>query len=108
MRRILSLLGVAAVVSTTMVLALDVSPAGAQCPPDSVESGTVCMDKYEASVWYVPPTLVLVGKGGGDKWTITHVIISCSTPHGLYGHFPRMTPPECHMRLFQELAHKRK
>jgi len=28
----------------------------AACAPDSVQSGTVCMDKYEASVWYVPPS----------------------------------------------------
>lgn len=25
-----------------------------KCPADSVVSGTVCMDKYEASVWRVP------------------------------------------------------
>jgi len=25
-----------------------------KCPPDSVVSGTVCMDKYEASVWRIP------------------------------------------------------
>jgi hypothetical protein len=25
------------------------------CPPDSVRSGQGCMDKYEASVWEVPP-----------------------------------------------------
>jgi sulfatase-modifying factor enzyme 1 len=24
------------------------------CPPDSVKAGTVCLDKYEASVWEVP------------------------------------------------------
>jgi hypothetical protein len=41
-------------------LMLAASPANAQgaqpltkCPPDSVVSGTVCMDKYEASVWRV-------------------------------------------------------
>ena len=28
----------------------------AGCAPDSVQSGTVCMDKYESSVWYVPPS----------------------------------------------------
>ena len=33
---------------------LDRAEAG--CPVDSVQSGTTCMDKYEASVWYVPPT----------------------------------------------------
>ena len=33
-----------------------ITPAWAACPADSVQSGTVCMDKYEGSVWYVPPT----------------------------------------------------
>ena len=28
----------------------------AACASDSVQSGTVCMDKYESSVWYVPPS----------------------------------------------------
>jgi hypothetical protein len=45
-------------------VALGASAAGAQgarplkkCPPDAVVSGTVCMDKYEASVWRVPDPL---------------------------------------------------
>ena len=50
----------------TMVAALAIaaSPAGGQdgslsCPTDSVRSGTVCMDKFEASAWRVPfPTTV--------------------------------------------------
>lgn len=34
-----------------------VQPAmAAGCGSDSVQSGTVCMDKYESSVWYVPPS----------------------------------------------------
>ncbi|GIW44840.1 MAG: hypothetical protein KatS3mg077_2122 [Candidatus Binatia bacterium] len=28
-----------------------------KCPPDAVVSGTVCMDKYEASVWRIPDPL---------------------------------------------------
>lgn len=28
--------------------------SAAQCPDDSVASGPVCIDKYEASVWHVP------------------------------------------------------
>lgn len=28
----------------------------AECPNDSVQSGTVCMDRYEASVWLVAPS----------------------------------------------------
>src|SRR5262245_52072233 len=42
-------------VGVVLILGLLVEPAAA-CPLDSVQSGTVCMDKYEASVWYVPPT----------------------------------------------------
>lgn len=36
-----------------VALSLFPQPAGA-CPVDSVQSGTVCIDKYESSVWYVP------------------------------------------------------
>jgi formylglycine-generating enzyme required for sulfatase activity len=28
---------------------------GASCPPDMVQAGSVCVDKYEASVWEVDP-----------------------------------------------------
>lgn len=52
----------AAMLVVTLVLAA--SPADAQgakpltkCAPDAVVSGTVCMDKYEASVWRVPNPL---------------------------------------------------
>jgi hypothetical protein len=44
-----------AVVGVVLSLGLAESvAAAAACPSDSVQSGTVCMDKYEASVWYVP------------------------------------------------------
>lgn len=37
--------------------ALFLEPAmAAGCALDSVQSGTVCMDKYESSVWHVPPS----------------------------------------------------
>ncbi|HEX6187739.1 MAG TPA: SUMF1/EgtB/PvdO family nonheme iron enzyme [Pyrinomonadaceae bacterium] len=36
---------------TTVVTASEASA----CPDDSVASGTACIDKYEASIWYVPP-----------------------------------------------------
>jgi formylglycine-generating enzyme required for sulfatase activity len=51
-------------ITTSAALVLLVSSAGAQggkpltkCPADAVLSGTVCMDKYEASVWRVPNPL---------------------------------------------------
>ena len=54
MKRATAVLRVA-VVGVGLGLGLLVEPAAA-CPADSVQSGTVCMDKYEASVWYVPST----------------------------------------------------
>jgi len=44
-----------AAVGLVVSLGLVESAVAATCPDDSVASGTVCMDKYEASVWYVPP-----------------------------------------------------
>ena len=55
MKRATAVLRVA-MVSLVFVLGLTVEPAAAACPADSVVSGTVCLDKYEASVWYVRST----------------------------------------------------
>ena len=33
-----------------------VSPATAKCPPDAAQVGPTCVDKYEASLWRIPPT----------------------------------------------------
>jgi hypothetical protein len=51
------------------------------CPPDAVVSGTVCMDKYEASAWRVPnPTGA--GKGLVDKIRRGTVTIADLNAHG--------------------------
>jgi hypothetical protein len=34
------------------------------CPPDSVKVGTVCVDKYEASVWQIAPGNLVPGSRG--------------------------------------------
>jgi hypothetical protein len=48
---------IVAAVGVVVSLGFLVQPvAAAGCAADSVESGTVCIDKYEASVWRVPPT----------------------------------------------------
>ncbi len=48
-----------AAIAAVAALALSLGVVGpvvaAPCPGDSVASGTVCMDKYEASLWNVPP-----------------------------------------------------
>jgi hypothetical protein len=41
------------------VLGLWAIPAHAatlKCPPDSVKVGTTCVDKYEGSIWQIPPS----------------------------------------------------
>jgi formylglycine-generating enzyme required for sulfatase activity len=46
----------ASLVSSSLVLGL-VAPAalaGSACPPDSARVGTVCVDRYEASIWRIP------------------------------------------------------
>jgi hypothetical protein len=52
------------VITIVAALTLVASPTWAQggnplCPADSVAAGTVCMDKFEASVWRVPSATTL-------------------------------------------------
>jgi hypothetical protein len=58
-----------------------------KCPPDSVVSGTVCMDTYEASVWRVPgPTGVnksLVAKIQAGNATAADLAAGAATQLGL-------------------------
>ncbi len=55
MKRIIMVLVVGAAVSGSLLL-VPAEVKSATCPPDSVMSGSTCMDKYEASVWRIPPT----------------------------------------------------
>src|SRR5262249_45192408 len=58
-----------------------------KCAPDAVVAGTVCMDKYEASVWRVPnPTAAnaaLVKKIKGGKATQADLLAGGATQLGL-------------------------
>jgi len=47
-----------AAVGATLALALAPAAHAAtlKCPPDSAKVGNVCVDKYEASVWQIPPS----------------------------------------------------
>lgn len=40
--------------SVWLLVASAVEPALAACPPDSVQVGPACVDKYESSVWAIP------------------------------------------------------
>jgi len=55
MKRMITMLVVGAAVSGSLLL-VPVEAKSALCPPDSVKSGPTCMDKYEASMWRIPPT----------------------------------------------------
>jgi len=55
MRRIITILAVGAAVGGWL-LPVPAQAKSAACPPDSVKSGTTCMDKYEALVLRIPPT----------------------------------------------------
>jgi hypothetical protein len=83
-------------VTMAAALALLAGTAGAQgakplkkCPIDSVVSGTVCMDKYEASVWRVPAALTLnkslVIKIQGGKATAADLAAGGATQLGIGG-----------------------
>src|SRR5690349_8167003 len=54
MKRSAALLVTATILSSTLAHAGPSDSALRRCAADSVVSGTVCMDKYEASVWRVP------------------------------------------------------
>ena len=76
-RRILGAV-TASVLATSMTsAAADVSFA-VNCPPDAVEAGTVCLDRYEASIWRVPdPTaenadlVAKIQRGIADRGDLT-------------------------------------
>lgn len=52
MKRVIRLAAACFVLSVVLVTPV----VAADCPDDSVKSGTVCIDKYEVSMWHVPPT----------------------------------------------------
>ena len=44
-----------AVVAVALTFSLAAVTVFAKCPPDSAEVGPTCVDKYEASIWQIPP-----------------------------------------------------
>lgn len=81
----------------TLVLALGyVGSAAAKCPPDSAQVGPTCVDKYEASLWRIPPkemalvkkvqkgtaTLADLEAGGAAQVLPASLGAACDTPSG--------------------------
>jgi formylglycine-generating enzyme required for sulfatase activity len=82
-----------AVIAVAGVVALLAGPAWAgwpgdpaKCKPDAVKAGSVCMDKYEASVWEIPATnpagksnKKLIGKVQNGKATLADLTAGGAT-----------------------------
>src|SRR5215831_18141061 len=75
------------------------SSGRAPCPPDSVQVGPVCVDKYEASVWQIPPTSrsllrkVLDGRARLDDLTRgAAVLIGCALVPDAKANYPDNFP----------------
>ena len=88
---------------STLALLLTVTPVvlaggGSGCPPDSVRVGTVCVDKYEASVWQIAPTSkalvkkVLAGKVTLDDLTAGGTLIGCQLVPDAQANYPDNFP----------------
>lgn len=57
--------------------------APADCPPDSVKSGALCVDKHEASVWSIPGTNTnLVESVQQGTATLSDLTAGGATQHG--------------------------
>jgi len=70
-----------------------VSALAESCPRDSVRVGTVCVDKYEASVWSIPVTKEsLIKKVKRGKATLGDLLDGGAVQHGCgslpYNHVP--------------------
>ena len=89
MRTILRGITLSAALALLASTAMAGPPSGplTKCPADAVVSGTVCMDKYEASVWRVPfPTTTnksLVKKIQQGKATAANLAAGGATQLGI-------------------------
>jgi len=69
MRRFVLMMSMGAV--TSLCCATNAGAGTLTCPADSVKVGTACIDRYEASVWQIPPTnKALVKKVQDGKATL--------------------------------------
>ena len=70
---------------TGFLLVLAAPAAATDCPPDSVQSGNLCMDKYEASVWETTdPTVIRLIQSG--RITLAKLLAAGAVQHGVSSH----------------------
>jgi formylglycine-generating enzyme required for sulfatase activity len=86
-------------VVTLLALSGAAAAASKKCPPDAVRVGPVCIDKYEASMWRIPPTskklIAKVQKGTATAADLTGggaVQLGCGLPPFSMEDFPATFP----------------
>ena len=71
---------------TLLATALPASAKTLRCPADAVKVGTICVDKYEASVWSIPPgNTSLVKRVQAGKATLADLQTSGAVQLGCTG-----------------------
>jgi formylglycine-generating enzyme required for sulfatase activity len=87
-----------AVVFITVGLAPATRAGTLKCPADAVKVGTVCVDKYEASVWQIPLTekslikKVQQGKATAAELNAASRQLGCTSAPFLHGLYPASFP----------------
>jgi hypothetical protein len=77
---------VVAYTASCLVTAVPVGARTLKCPADSVVSGPICIDKYEASVWQIPPSNTsLVKKVLAGKATLADLTTGGAIQRGVTG-----------------------
>jgi len=100
-------------ITIVTALALLTGPAAAQsakplkrCPADSVAAGTVCIDTYEASVWYIPSggsNASLVRRVKSGKVSLADLVAGQASQVGVVGNVPfpcAANAQDCKDRIF--------
>src|SRR5207245_6972068 len=69
-----------------LLLAITATAGTLKCPPDSAKVGPTCVDRYEASVWQIPPTsTALIKKVQAGKVTLADLTGSGAVQLGCTG-----------------------
>jgi hypothetical protein len=67
-----------------LAVGLWAGPAAAACPANMVVAGTGCIDQYEASLWYVPPSeKTLIRRIQDGSVTLGHLTASAAVAAGV-------------------------
>jgi len=87
MKRLITLAAAFTVLTLSLPLPPPAWAKAKGCPPDAVQSGPTCIDKYEASVWEVPPANTwLIGRIKEGKATLADLTAGGAIQRGAASH----------------------